>query len=212
MLPQLGDPDEWVKPAGAENQPVSTARLFGILIALLLTQFAPGHIRSAPTSDDDRLKLSARDHQDIERELSELTKRLELLRGKETQQRNSGDHIADAEIFAKNLHRQKILDDRDFGVYRTLYESLRDSLRPPDLLVALTCSLKATKRRIATRGRAMEAEIPDAYLRRLHKLYEEWFESYTLSPVVRIDTTELDYVENLVDLIELQNTIDRALG
>ena len=118
----------------------------------------------------------------------------------------------DAEIFAKNLHRQKILDDRDFGVYRTLYESLRDSLRPPDLLVALTCSLKATKRRIATRGRAMEAEIPDAYLRRLHKLYEEWFESYTLSPVVRIDTTELDYVENLVDLIELQNTIDRALG
>ena len=58
----------------------------------------------------------------------------------------------------------------------------------------------------------MEAEIPDAYLRRLHKLYEEWFESYTLSPVVRIDTTELDYVENLVDLIELQNTIDRALG
>ncbi len=118
----------------------------------------------------------------------------------------------DAEIFARNLHRQKILDDRDFGVYYTLYESIREALRPPDLLIALTCSLKATKRRIASRGRAMEAAIPDTYLRRLHRLYEEWFSSYSLSPVVRIDTTDLDYVENLVDLIELRSRIDRALA
>lgn len=118
----------------------------------------------------------------------------------------------DAEIFAKNLHRQGTLDDRDFNVYYTLYESIREALRPPDLLIALTCSLKATKRRISSRGRAMEANIPDAYLRRLHKLYEEWFSSYDLSPMVRIDTTDLDYVENLVDLIELRARIDRALA
>ena len=118
----------------------------------------------------------------------------------------------DAEIFAKNLHRQRILDDRDFSVYYTLYESIRESLRPPDLPIALTCSLKATKRRIASRGREMEAAIPDAYLRRLHRLYEEWFASYTLSPVVRIDTTDLDYVENLVDLIELRARVDEALS
>ena len=118
----------------------------------------------------------------------------------------------DAEIFAKNLHRQRILDARDFGVYYTLYESIRESLRPPDLLIALTCSLPATKHRIASRGREMESAIPDAYLRRLHRLYEEWFASYTLSPIVRIDTTDLDYVENLVDLIELQSRIDRALS
>ena len=57
----------------------------------------------------------------------------------------------------------------------------------------------------------MEKEIPDAYLRRLHKLYEDWFSSYDLGPIVRIDTTKLDYVEDLVDLIELQQTLDAAL-
>ncbi len=118
----------------------------------------------------------------------------------------------DAEIFARNLHRQRILDKRDFGVYMTLYESIRGSLRPPDLLIALTCSLRATKRRIRSRGRPMEAEIPDAYLRRLHELYEEWFEAYDLSPIVRIDTTSLDYVEDLVALIELQDRLDKALA
>ena len=56
----------------------------------------------------------------------------------------------------------------------------------------------------------MEQEIPHAYLKRLHGLYEEWFDSYTLSPIVRIDTTKMDYVEDLVDLIELTNARRRA--
>ena len=58
----------------------------------------------------------------------------------------------------------------------------------------------------------MEKEIPDAYLRRLHGMYTRWFERYDLSRVVRIDTTQMDYVEDLVDLIELTRTLDRALG
>ena len=29
---------------------------------------------------------------------------------------------------------------------------------------------------------------------------------------MKIDTTDLDYVENLVDLIELQQKLDKALG
>ena len=58
----------------------------------------------------------------------------------------------------------------------------------------------------------MEKEIPDAYLRRLHRLYGEWFASYDLSPIVTIDTTKLDYVEDLVDLIELTRKLDAALA
>jgi deoxyadenosine/deoxycytidine kinase len=49
-------------------------------------------------------------------------------------------------------------------------------------------------------------------LKRLHGLYEAWFGSYDLSPIVRIDTTKMDYVEDLVDLIELTRTLDAALG
>ena len=117
----------------------------------------------------------------------------------------------DAEIFAKNLHAQGHIDARDWQIYERLYQGIRRALKPPDLLIALSCSLPATKKRIAKRARAMEQEIPDAYLRRLHKLYNTWFETYDVGPIVRIDTTKLDYVESLVDLIDLQRIVDRAL-
>jgi deoxyadenosine/deoxycytidine kinase len=118
----------------------------------------------------------------------------------------------DAEIFAKNLHAQGHIDARDWAIYERLYQGIRSALKPPDLLIALSCSLPATKKRITKRARAMEQEIPDPYLRRLHKLYNTWFESYDLGPIIRIDTTKLDYVESLVDLIDLQRIVDRALA
>lgn len=117
----------------------------------------------------------------------------------------------DAEIFARSLRNQRYINARDWAVYERLYEGIKKTLRPPDVLVALTCSLGATKKRIARRGRAMESAIPDAYLRRLHRLYGDWFDRYDLGTIVKIDTTDLDYVENLVDLIELQQKLDKAL-
>ena len=118
----------------------------------------------------------------------------------------------DAEIFARSLKNQRYIAKRDWAVYERLYEGIKKTLRPPDVLVALTCSLGATKKRITRRGRAMESAIPDAYLRRLHGLYGDWFDRYDLGPIVRIDTTKLDYVEDLVDLIDLQQKLDKALG
>lgn len=117
----------------------------------------------------------------------------------------------DAEIFARNAKNQRFIGARDWAVYERLYEGIKRTLPPPDVLVAVTCSLATTKKRIARRGREMEQAIPDAYLRRLHRLYESWFDSYDLGPIVRIDTTNLDYVENLVDLIELQQKLDEVL-
>ncbi|MBS2014096.1 MAG: deoxynucleoside kinase [Deltaproteobacteria bacterium] len=117
----------------------------------------------------------------------------------------------DAEIFARSLKNQRYIDARDWAVYERLYEGIKKTLPPPDVLVAVTCSLGATKKRIKKRGREMESDIPDAYLRKLHRLYEDWFDRYDLGPIVRIDTTKLDYVEDLVDLIELQQTLDKAL-
>jgi len=117
----------------------------------------------------------------------------------------------DAEIFARSLRQRRAISARDWAVYESLYEGIRATLPPPDVLIALTCNLATTKKRIARRARASEDAIPDAYLRRLHRLYTEWFDRYDLGPIVRVDTTKLDYVEDLVDLIELQETLDRAL-
>jgi|SRR5580658_344675 deoxyadenosine/deoxycytidine kinase len=118
----------------------------------------------------------------------------------------------DAEIFARNLFSQGKMDRRDWEVYQRLYAGIRRALRPPDVLIALRCSLRTTKKRIQKRRRPMESAIPDAYLRRLHRLYTSWFQRYDLSPIVVIDTDKLDYVEDLVDLIDLTKRLDAALA
>lgn len=118
----------------------------------------------------------------------------------------------DAEIFARNCYRQGNMEQRDWELYDRLYQGMLRSLRPPDVLIAVSCSLPATKQRIKRRGRAMEQAIPDAYLRGLDRAYHEWFERWTLSPIVHLDTTKLDYLEDLVDLIEVRSRLDAVLG
>lgn len=117
----------------------------------------------------------------------------------------------DAEIFAENLYRQKIMDRRDYRTYRLMYESIRDQIRPPDLMIYLRCPVRAVKKRIAVRGREMEQDIPTKYLSRLNKLYENWIENYDISPLVIIPTNKLDYVTDLVDQHDILTTIEKYL-
>lgn len=117
----------------------------------------------------------------------------------------------DAEIFAENLYRSKILPERDYHSYRALYETILESLPPPDLLIYLKCSVRAVRQRIRLRGRPEEQAVPLAYVRRLHDLYEEWFARYTLSPTLVIDSERLDYVSDLVHRFDLSRTIERYI-
>jgi len=102
----------------------------------------------------------------------------------------------DAEIFAQNLHRQGNMDDRDYGVYRELYEVLTLYLPPPDLVVYLRASVPTLQKRIALRGREYERNISNAYLSSLNELYEDWIADFTLCPVLTISADELDYVNH----------------
>ena len=117
----------------------------------------------------------------------------------------------DAEIFCENLHRSRLLSERDYKTYRELYETEIATLVPPDLMIFLSCPVKTLKKRIARRGRSMEAEVPTEYLSRLNKLYEEWRGRYVLSPVIELDTGKLDYLTDLVDRLDLFKQIERYL-
>jgi deoxyadenosine/deoxycytidine kinase len=117
----------------------------------------------------------------------------------------------DAEIFARNLARQKLIDKRDWQTYWELYETIAASLKPPDLMIYLRCPVKTLKARIKLRGRKMEQDIPTAYLKRLNNLYENWFERYTMSPVLVLPTDTLDYVTDLVDRADLFKQIEKHL-
>ncbi len=108
----------------------------------------------------------------------------------------------DAEIFARNLHQQKLINDRDWGTYWDLYLGMRTALHPPDLMIYLTCSFSSMRKRIALRGRPEEKDLPPAYLRRLQRLYETWIGGYTQSPVLVWQTDRMNYLTDLVHRIE----------
>ena len=117
----------------------------------------------------------------------------------------------DAEIFARNLHRQRYIDGRDWKVYQQLYQSICAALRPPDLMIQLCCPVRTLRKRIRLRGRAMEQDIPVSYLSRLNRLYMEWFKRYDLSPVLRLETDRLDWITDLVDRADLFRKIEKFL-
>jgi deoxyadenosine/deoxycytidine kinase len=117
----------------------------------------------------------------------------------------------DAEIFAAHHHAVGNIDDRDWGTYHELYTTLRAELRPPDLMIFLRCPTKVLTKRIKLRGRGYEAGIPTPYLRALDALYEDWLARYDASPVLVLDTSELDYVTQLFDRKALIDEIDRRI-
>jgi len=116
----------------------------------------------------------------------------------------------DAAVFARQLHRLGVLDDRDHRSYRTMYEAVQAALRPPDLLIYLRAGLPTLRRHIRQRGRGYEAGIEDAYLAGLNNLYEAWIEAYELSPVAVVPADELDFVHDAGDRERLHELVERA--
>ncbi len=118
----------------------------------------------------------------------------------------------DAEVFAAHLHEVGYIDARDWKTYQDLYLTLRDEIRPPDLMIYLRCPLKTLAQRVRRRGRDFERKIPRSYLASLERLYEAWYARYDLSPSLVVETDRLDYVERLFDRLELVNAIRERLG
>ena len=117
----------------------------------------------------------------------------------------------DAEIFATNLYKKKVISKRDYQTYYDLYQTILRSLKPPDLMIYLECSVRTTMKRIRERGRKMEQAVPTAYVRQLNQLYEDWIKRYKLSPVIRISTEKLDYISDFIDRGDLIARIERFL-
>jgi len=118
----------------------------------------------------------------------------------------------DAEIFAAGLKSRKVMNKRDFETYRELYMTIREQVRPPDIMIYLRCSVRGLRRRIKLRGRAMEQTLPASYLRQLNRRYERWFEEYDLGPKAVIETENLDYLHDLIDRVDLIEQIEALLA
>jgi deoxyadenosine/deoxycytidine kinase len=102
----------------------------------------------------------------------------------------------DAEIFARNLYQQGLMDERDYRSYCELYEVVTAVLPPPDLIVYLRASVSTLQERIRRRGRPYEQNIAMTYLEQLNELYEEWIDGFSLCPVLSVPSDDLDFVLN----------------
>lgn len=117
----------------------------------------------------------------------------------------------DAEVFATALHQMRKIDARDWQTYWAFYQTILRSIRPPDLMIYLRCSMRTLRKRIRLRGRAMEQDIPLAYLKRLDRLYERWIANYDLGEVLVLDTHRLDFVSDLIDRHDVRRRIEALL-
>ncbi len=117
----------------------------------------------------------------------------------------------DAEIFATALHQMRKIDKRDWQTYWGFYQAILDAIKPPDLMIYLRCSMRTLRQRIKLRGRAMEQDVPLAYLKRLDRLYEAWIDSYDMSEVLVLETDKLDYIHDLVYRLDVMQRIESVL-
>lgn len=117
----------------------------------------------------------------------------------------------DAEIFATALNKMRKFTGRDWETYWNFYQIILDAIRPPDLMIYLRCSMRTLRRRIRLRGRAMEQDIPLSYLKRLEGLYEQWLSTYQLSEVLVLETDKLDYINDMVDCLDVMERVEALL-
>jgi deoxyadenosine/deoxycytidine kinase len=64
------------------------------------------------------------------------------------------------------------------------------------LVIYLRAKVDTLKTRIQKRNRVYERQISVEYLERLNRLYEDWFEHFSLCPVLTIPADQLDFVAN----------------
>ncbi|MDZ4667951.1 MAG: deoxynucleoside kinase [bacterium] len=114
----------------------------------------------------------------------------------------------DANIFAPNLHSMGLMSTRDFETYQSMFDSLSQTVKPPDLLVYLRASIPHLVNNIQKRGREYEDSIRLDYLRRLNERYEAWISSYKPRHLI-IEVDDMNFAENAE---HLGNIISRIEG
>jgi deoxyadenosine/deoxycytidine kinase len=141
---------------------------------------------------------------------SRLTQLLEISRGTETviQDRTIYE---DANIFAPNLHEMGLMSKRDYENYYDFFQTLRQMVQPPDLLIYLQASVPTLVGQIQKRGREYEENIRLDYLKRLNEYYNKWIETYKEGPLLIVNVDKNKFAEHEEDFGYIIQKIDSQL-
>ncbi len=104
----------------------------------------------------------------------------------------------DTGIFAKMHFEKGTMSKTDYQTYTSLFDAmvLTPYFPHPDLLIYLEGSIDDILERIKERGRPMEQQTPIDYWVEMHNRYENWINSFTACPVLRLNIKDYDILKN----------------
>lgn len=101
------------------------------------------------------------------------------------------------------------LQDDELRLYETLVSSIEKNIPTPDLVVYLQSSVERLMSNIRARGRKYEENISEEYIKDLNEAYNYFFFRYKNAPLLIVNSTEIDFVNNKEDFEELYKEILR---
>ena len=102
------------------------------------------------------------------------------------------------------------LDDSELLIYDRLYTLLSESVPKPDLVIYLQGSLETCMKRIKRASRAVEKGITPEYVAQLIEAYNYYFYHYEETPLLVVNTNEIDFVNRPADFDDLVAQIQKA--
>ncbi len=111
-------------------------------------------------------------------------------------------------LFAKDkIFAYLTLEDHELALYERVHALLQVQVPLPDLVILLQADTEALLARIGHRGKPYEREIQRAYLDELHEAYTHFFFHYDASPLLVVNTSEIDFVNHPEDFENLVKEI-----
>ncbi len=120
--------------------------------------------------------------------------------------------ISDYTFGKDSLFARLNLDGEELKIYRRLYNVLEKQVALPDLVVYLRADTDALIARIAARDRSYERKMDRDYIATVEAAYERHFSDYMTTPLLTIDTEDLNFVRDASGLAFVEGEVRRALG
>jgi deoxyguanosine kinase len=106
------------------------------------------------------------------------------------------------------IFAQLNLEDHEYRLYEQVYNLLGSKTPKPDLVIFLQASTKVLLDRVSKRDREYESFMDPDYLDSVNKAFNNFFFYYSNTPLLVINTNEIDFVEKKCDLEELINKVN----
>jgi deoxyguanosine kinase len=144
---------------------------------------------------------------------SALATQLRFLLDRHRQQRSlavgrDGRGVVADYLFAKDqIFAEMNLDGPELDLYREVLALLTGPVPTPDLVIYLEARPDVLSRRLRKRNREFERRISESYLGGLIEAYRRFFHDFTAAPVLVVNCSAIDFVEQGSDLADLVREI-----